>query len=123
MRLFKYHALGNDYFVLDAAEHALPSPEATAQVCHRHYGLGSDGILYGPLATDAADFGLRILNPDGSEAEKSGNGLRIFCRYLLDEGKVGDAPFTIETPGGVVTCRILDGAHAIEVEMGRVSFR
>ncbi|MFW6354120.1 MAG: diaminopimelate epimerase [Verrucomicrobiota bacterium] len=123
MRLFKYHALGNDYFVLDAAEHALPSPEAIAQVCHRHYGLGSDGILYGPLATDAADFGLRILNPDGSEAEKSGNGLRIFCRYLLDEGKVGDAPFTIETPGGVVTCRILDGAHAIEVEMGRVSFR
>lgn len=122
MRFTKYHALGNDYFVLDPLDGELPSPEGIRQVCHRNFGLGSDGILYGPLATEKADFGLRILNPDGSEAEKSGNGLRIFCRYLLDREKVGDAPFTIETPGGIVTCRILDGANAIEVEMGRVSF-
>jgi diaminopimelate epimerase len=122
MRFRKYHALGNDYFVLDPVDGALPSPEGIRQVCHRHYGLGSDGILYGPLETAEADFGLRILNPDGSEAEKSGNGLRIFCRYLLDEGRVGEAPFTIATPGGIVTCRILDGARAIEVEMGQVRF-
>lgn len=122
MRFSKYHALGNDYFVLDPIDGALPDADGIRQVCHRNFGLGSDGILYGPLETDAADFGLRILNPDGSEAEKSGNGLRIFCRYLLDQGKVGAAPFTISTPGGVVTCRILDGARAIEVEMGRVSF-
>jgi diaminopimelate epimerase len=122
MRFTKYHALGNDYFVLNPADAALPDKAGIVQVCHRNFGLGSDGILYGPLETDAADFGLRILNPDGSEAEKSGNGLRIFCRYLLDTGKVGAAPFTISTPGGVVTCRILDGARAIEVEMGRVSF-
>lgn len=50
--------------------------------------LGSDGILVGPLPSKKADFGLRILNPDGSEAEKSGNGLRIFARYLKDSGKV-----------------------------------
>ena len=122
MRFYKYHALGNDYFVLNPAEHALPDRDGIVRVCHRHFGLGSDGILYGPLDSPAADFGLRILNPDGSEAEKSGNGLRIFCRYLLDEQLVGDAPFTIATPGGVVTCRILDGSDAIEVEMGQVSF-
>lgn len=122
MRFSKYHALGNDYFVLDPVDAKLPDEDGIRLVCHRNFGLGSDGILYGPLETELADFGLRILNPDGSEAEKSGNGLRIFCRYLFDQGKVSDAPFTISTPGGVVTCRILDGAHSIEVEMGRVSF-
>lgn len=122
MRFKKYHALGNDYFVLPPSEAKLPSEDKIRQVCHRNFGLGSDGILYGPLPTEKADFGLRILNPDGSEAEKSGNGLRIFCRYLLDEGKVTNAPFTIETPGGIVTCRILDGANSIEVEMGQVRF-
>ena len=61
---------------------------AVVRICHRNFGLGSDGILYGPLKTEKADFGLRIMNPDGSEAEKSGNGLRIFARYLYDIGAV-----------------------------------
>ena len=56
-------------------------------------GLGSDGILVGPLQSEKADFGLRILNPDGSEAEKSGNGLRIFARYLFDQKKVNSDSF------------------------------
>lgn len=118
----KYHALGNDYFVLDPATGELPDPERIEAVCHRNYGLGSDGILYGPLASDVADFGLRILNPDGSEAEKSGNGLRIFCRYLHDRGEVTDRPFTVETPGGVVSACIHDPSESIEVDMGKVSF-
>ena len=119
----KYHALGNDYLVLDPAD--VPdifSPRQIEAVCHRNFGLGSDGILHGPFPSDHARFGLRIWNPDGSEAEKSGNGLRIFCRYLLDQGLVSDEPFTIETPGGLVTCEIHDGAEAIEVAMGKVSF-
>ena len=82
----KYHALGNDYFVLDPVLGELPEPAMIEKICHRNFGLGSDGILYGPLPSDQADFGLRILNPDGSEAEKSGNGLRIFCRFLHDRG-------------------------------------
>lgn len=123
MRLHKYHALGNDYLVLDPADcPELYTPAQIEAICHRHFGLGSDGILYGPLPTDEADFGLQIWNPDGSEAEKSGNGLRIFCRYLLDQGKVGADPFTIMTLGGKVTCQIHDGGEAIEVEMGTVSF-
>ncbi|RME66664.1 MAG: diaminopimelate epimerase [Verrucomicrobia bacterium] len=123
MRFFKYHALGNDYLVLPPSEKSpLFSPSEIERICHRHFGLGSDGILYGPLKTDRADFGLQIWNPDGSEAEKSGNGLRIFARYLFDQGLVGESPFTVETPGGVVKCEVREKGQRIRVEMGRVSF-
>lgn len=121
----KYHALGNDYLVLDPAEHpdgTAPTEAQTRVICHRNFGVGSDGILWGPLPSAQAQFGLRIFNPDGSEAEKSGNGLRIFSRYLLDTGRVGHAPFTIETPGGVVGVTIAPDSGLITVEMGRVSF-
>jgi diaminopimelate epimerase len=123
MKFQKYHALGNDYLVLDPQDAQLPNERDIRLICHRNYGLGSDGILYGPLPTEKADFGLRILNPDGSEAEKSGNGLRIFCRYLYDSERVQlGLDFTIDTPGGVVTCKILDPRTEIRVEMGQVSF-
>lgn len=83
MQFFKYHALGNDYIVLDPDEvgNQLTSYQIRI-ICHRNYGVGSDGILLGPLKADQADFGVLIYNPDGSEAEKSGNGLRIFSRHL-----------------------------------------
>ncbi len=124
MRFYKYHALGNDYLVLDPEDaKTAPSNESIRLICHRNFGLGSDGILYGPEKSDAADFGLRIFNPDGSEAEKSGNGLRIFSRYLLDRERVSEDPFTISTIGGVVTCQIHEGGHLITVEMGNVSFK
>ncbi len=125
MRFYKYHALGNDYLVLDPADFpgwAAPTPEQTRVICHRNYGAGSDGILWGPLASSKAQFGLRIFNPDGSEAEKSGNGLRIFSRYLYDQKKVSHAPFTIETPGGVVETTIQPGGQLLTVGMGSVSF-
>ena len=123
MKFTKYHALGNDYLVLDPADApALPSDKDIRTICHRNFGLGSDGILYGPLPSNRGDFGLRILNPDASEAEKSGNGLRIFARYLRDTGKVGTAPFTVDTLGGVVTCVVSEGADSITVDMGKVSF-
>lgn len=123
MRFFKYHALGNDYLVLDPADapKAL-SPEAIRLYCHRNFGLGSDGILYGPLVGEKGAFGLRIFNPDGSEAEKSGNGLRIFARYLFDSDKVGTNPFAVDTLGGRVECRVHEGGGMVTVEMGRVSF-
>ena len=87
------------------------------------FGLGSDGILVGPLQSEKADFGLRILNPDGSgSGKKSGNGLRIFARYLFDQKKAGSAPFTVDTLGGIVTCEVSSDASSISVEMGKVSF-
>ncbi len=123
MRFSKYHALGNDYLVLEPGDAPdFFSPDQVRAICHRHYGLGSDGILYGPLPTAGADFGLQIWNPDGSQAEKSGNGLRIFARHLLATGRVKEEPFTVETPGGVVACQVSDGGVSIRVEMGRVSF-
>ena len=123
MRFYKYHALGNDYLVLDPVDAPeLPADKDIRTICHRNFGLGSDGILYGPLPSSKADFGLRILNPDASEAEKSGNGLRIFARYLRDTGKVGTDPFTVETPGGVVTCVVNADGSSITVDMGTVSF-
>jgi diaminopimelate epimerase len=123
MNFEKYHALGNDYLVYDPREtnHSFTEAE-TIRICHRNFGLGSDGILVGPLPSEKADFGLQILNPDGSEAEKSGNGLRIFARYLRDAKLVNTAPFTVETLGGIVTCEVSEDMSQISVEMGQVSF-
>jgi diaminopimelate epimerase len=91
-------------------------------ICHRNYGIGSDGILLGPLPSKKAKFALRIFNPDGSEAEKSGNGLRIFSRYLWDRKLVGKDEFALETPGGLVQATVMDRGKTVRVEMGRVSF-
>ena len=125
MRFHKYQAVGNDYIVLDPADFPVwgaPSGAQVRAVCHRNFGVGSDGILWGPLPSARADFALRIFNPDGSEAEKSGNGLRIFSRYLWDRKLVKAAPFTVETPGGVVHCTVKEGGGLVTVAMGSVSF-
>ena len=124
MEFEKYHALGNDYLVFDPQGKDISfSEKEIIRICHRNFGLGSDGILLGPTNSDQADFKLRILNPDGSEAEKSGNGLRIFARYLRDIEKVSTQPFRVETLGGVVTCQVSEDKSVIIVEMGKVSFR
>ena len=87
MRFAKYHALGNDYLVMDPRTAGpLPTEAQIRRICHRNFGIGSDGILWGPLPSPRAPFALRIFNPDASEAEKSGNGIRIFARYLYDCG-------------------------------------
>jgi diaminopimelate epimerase len=123
MNFHKYHALGNDYIILDPADvPAVPAAEQIRTICHRNFGIGSDGILYGPLKTDRADFALRIFNPDGSEAEKSGNGLRIFARYLWDRKKVTKRPFRVSTPGGIVTAQLAKDGSSVTVEMGKVCF-
>jgi diaminopimelate epimerase len=121
MEFWKYQALGNDYLVVDGRGRAPFAPGLVRRICDRHFGVGSDGILWHDAERDGA-IGLRIHNPDGSEAEKSGNGLRIFARYLFDRGLVGADPFAVSTPGGRVSCRVLDAGQRVDVEMGRVSF-
>lgn len=119
----KYHALGNSYLVVPTwFGNASPTPHEVLRLCDTRLGVGSDGLLHGPLASTAADFRLRIFNPDGSEAEKSGNGLRIFCRFLWDQNLVGDAPFTIETTGGIVSAEVLESGRLVRIAMGKVSF-
>ena len=123
MKYYRYHGLGNDYLVMNPGEIGRDLTNAEIErICHRNYGVGSDGILWGPVETDKADFKLRIFNPDASEAEKSGNGLRIFARHLFDQGLVSDRSFTIDTLGGIVTARVLGKGQMIQVDMGHVSF-
>ena len=124
---FLGHGLGNDYIVMDPKELTFKlTPSTIKSLCDRNWGLGSDGILALARAKKA-DFGLRIFNPDGSEAEKSGNGLRIFARYLHATGKTKKTHFTVETKGGLVTIDLhLDrhgDASAVTVEMGRATFQ
>jgi diaminopimelate epimerase len=122
----KGHGLGNDYLVIDEADLPAPLSEAAiVRICDRNLGPGSDGILL--LCRSAtADFRVRIFNPDGSEAEKSGNGLRIFAKFLRDHGRTSAESFTVETLGGIVTCRCHEQGgriSAVSVDMGRATFR
>lgn len=126
-RFAKYHALGNDYLVLErgawtGAEAGAPPPVALVRaVCDRHHGVGADGVLF-----EGAGGGgrpeLRVFNPDGSEAETSGNGLRIFARFLWDRRRVTDDAFEVTTKGGVVRCSVGDDGAVVSVEIGRASF-
>jgi diaminopimelate epimerase len=124
--LFRAHGLGNDYLAcdLDSLPFAL-TPAAVRLICDRHRGVGSDGIL--ALEPDAGEHRVRIFNPDGSEAEKSGNGLRILGAYLDATGRATDEePFGVRTPGGRVTLRLRRrsaGTWDVEVEMGTARFR
>jgi len=124
-RFVKSHGLGNDYIVLDQDDLSFElSPEAIKLLCNRNYGIGSDGILL-LVPSNNADFGLKIFNPDGSPAEKSGNGLRIFAKFLYEHGYTKKEKFKIETPGGMVTTdlEIKDGrVPNVTVEMGNAIF-
>ena len=121
--LEKYHGLGNDYLVLDPNLNSIElTEEKIKKICNRNFGVGSDGILYGPILKDNK-IKVRIFNPDGSEAEKSGNGVRIFSKYLLDKGYVKEKTFILSTLGGEVKVEYLDKAgEKIKVAMGRVTF-
>ncbi len=125
---FRGHGLGNDYIVMDPKDLTFKlTPKNIERICNRNWGLGSDGILVPvPAPARRADFGLRIFNPDGSEAEKSGNGLRIFARYLHATGKTKKKHFTVQTKGGLVRIALHIDRHGdastVTVEMGRATF-
>ena len=122
----KSHGLGNDYIVMDSRDISFEmNVENIKTICDVHYGIGSDGILL-LVDSEKADFGLRILNPDGSEAEKSGNGLRIFAKFLFDHEYTKERSFSIDTLGGVVQAEVIetvnDKARMIKVDMGAAIF-
>ncbi|TKB69079.1 MAG: diaminopimelate epimerase [Nitrospira sp.] len=124
---FRGHGLGNDYLVMDPKDLTFKlTPKTIKAICDRNWGLGSDGIL-ALVSSRNADFGLRIFNPDGSEAEKSGNGLRIFARYLHATRKTKKTRFTVETKGGLVSIDLQVDRHgdatAATVEMGIATFK
>jgi diaminopimelate epimerase len=120
------HALGNDYLVVDPRTWSVRlTPDRISAICDRHRGVGSDGILTLERSR-RADVGLRVFNPDGSEAEKSGNGLRIFAKCLWDHGYLRRRSFAIETKGGIAGVTLdLRGrsVQSITVDIGRATFR
>jgi len=122
----KSHGLGNEYVCLDSERIDFSlSGESVKRLCNVHYGIGSDGVLL-KVPSEKADFGLRIFNPDGSEAEKSGNGLRIFAKFLYDYRYTTEKEFTVETKGGIVKVKIQEvkngRAKVITVDMGKAIF-
>ncbi|SHK13394.1 diaminopimelate epimerase [Hespellia stercorisuis] len=121
--LERYHGLGNDYVVYDPGKNELQlNTENVKMICNRNLGLGSDGVLEGPILGEDG-LSVRIWNPDGSIAEKSGNGVRIFAKYLKDAGYVQKKTFTLKTDGGDVEIVYLneDGSR-LRVSMGKLSF-
>ncbi len=121
----KGHGLGNDYLVVDADDLSLDlTPAFIRAICDRHRGAGSDGLLIGKF--DSKGISLRIYNPDGTEAEKSGNGLRIFGAYLHGRGLVGNEWFDVQLVKDTVSMRVeqeLAGAALmIRAAMGRADF-
>jgi diaminopimelate epimerase len=122
----KMHGLGNEYIVLDSTNINFNlTTRAIRRLCNIHFGIGSDGIVL-KVATNKADFGFRVYNPDGSEAEKSGNGLRIFCKYLYDYGFAKKQQFSVETLTDIVYADIVEEtkgkASLIRVDMGKAIF-
>jgi diaminopimelate epimerase len=124
---FKGHGLGNDYIALDPAKLSFKlTPKTIRALCDRNWGIGSDGIL-ALVPSKKANFGLRIFNPDGSEAEKSGNGLRIFGCYLYHTKHTRKKHLTVETKGGLVEIHLELNGHGLvggaTVDMGRAVFQ
>lgn len=122
----KSHGLGNDYLVMDPQALSFRlTPAAVRLICNRHLGVGADGILTLERSRRGG-YGLRIFNPDGSEAEKSGNGARIFAKFLWDHGYTRRQAFPLDTKGGVVSAvlEIRNGqVRSITADMGRATFR
>jgi len=117
----KGHGLGNDYIVVDSARFGIAlTPERVRLLCHRNLGLGSDGVL--EVSARADRFSVRIWNPDGSEAERSGNGLRIAAKFLSDHGYTRESSFVIDTIAGPVAAQVnlrTGRVHTVRLEMGR----
>jgi diaminopimelate epimerase len=120
---FKAHGLGNDYLVFEQGDGWRAEPKNVAQVCHRWEGVGGDGIVVLMRARGSTRFPLRMFNPDGSEFERSGNGLRVLASYLHHRGRVHEAPFEVESGGDRIRMQVhakdASGRYDVEVGMGR----
>ena len=122
MKFTKMHGLGNDFIIIDCLKDELKAPEKVAnKICRRHHGIGADGLIM-MLPSKKADFKMRIFNPDGSEAEMCGNGIRCFAKYVYDYKLTEKKKFDVETLAGIIKpeiAKFVGGkAHMIRVDMG-----
>ncbi|MBK8430325.1 MAG: diaminopimelate epimerase [Chloroflexi bacterium] len=118
MNFHKYQALGNTYLILEVDEP--PTAAQIRTICHPSYGVGVDGLIVDSHIDDPHHFRAQFFNPDGSEAEKSGNGLRIYARYLWDSLEVADESFTIDTTGGRVYAQVVENGREVVLQMGEI---
>lgn len=121
--LEKYHGLGNDYLVFDPNKNQLKlTKENVKLICDRHFGIGSDGILEGPVL-DQENVEVKIWNPDGSIAQNGGNSVRIFAKYLKDAGYVQKNHVMLSTLGVDTEVQYLnEEGTRLKASMGKVSF-
>ena len=123
MKFTKLQATGNDFILIEADRMRRDWAKLAQAMCDRRFGVGSDGLIL-LLKSKVADFRMRMFNPDGSEAEVCGNGLRCFARYVVSSGPA-DArrSITIETSAGIKTALPQDRGSRFQVDMGEPRFR
>ena len=115
----KYEGLGNDFVLLDnrASAQPLVTLEEATRICDRHFGVGADGVIF-LLPSPVADFGMRIFNNDGSEAEMCGNGIRCLAHFARSLGiEAAHGSYRVETPAGVLPIELLEDGQ-VRVDMG-----
>jgi diaminopimelate epimerase len=123
MNFTKMHGLGND-FIIVTGEPKLPAnaPQLAIDLCNRFFGIGADGLVY-ILPSEKADFMMRIMNSDGSEAEQCGNAIRCVAKYVYDHGMIQQTEISIETIGAgaqKVQLFLKDGkVDTVRVDMGQ----
>jgi len=117
------HGAGNDFVVVDGAKEPIPEEHLASvarHACDRHFGIGADGLIL-VLPSRAANFRMRVINADGSEAGMCGNGIRVFAKYAYDRKLHTDPVMTVETPSGIKTLKLdTTGGkvHTARVDMG-----
>jgi diaminopimelate epimerase len=126
MRFSKMHGSGNDFIVIDARAVDADWVRLAVTMSDRHFGVGGDGILLA-LPSSNADLRMRMFNPDGSEAEMCGNGIRCLTKYVVERHVVAprDGAITVETLAGVLNCEIRGeggAVDAVRVGMGKPRF-
>jgi len=122
----KLHGNGNDFMLVDEMARLQVAEKDKKRFaiacCHRHFGIGSDGVLFLSGST-RADLGMRLIQPDGSEAEMCGNGIRCLAKYAWDRGYVGEQ-FDVETLAGIIPVQVREGEGSFwaKVNMGQPRF-
>ena len=129
LKFSKMHGIGNDFPIIDESKgEVIPEadkPEACRILCHRNFGVGGDGVLF-VEPSEVADIGYRMFNPDGSEAEMCGNGIRCFGDFVYRKGILKQEKMTVETRAGIKTIEItLDNDEPVlfKVDMGLSTFK
>ncbi|MDH7569104.1 MAG: diaminopimelate epimerase [Armatimonadota bacterium] len=123
MNFRKYHGIGNDFVLIDGFKESIPEehlPEAARRLCDRHFGVGGDGLIL-VLPSRSAHFRMRMFNPDGSESEMCGNGIRCFAKYVFDYGLTYEHQIDVETLAGIISPKMTvkeKKVQLVRVDMG-----